>query len=381
MKIFDRQKIPLASKMLLHKKGRLVLSLLGIAFAVVIMFMEIGFFNGINDSQANLPPLINADILIMHYRRWSMLELVTIPRLRLSQVTALDEVAEAIPFYEGMDTLLNRKEKRIRAISILAFPQDTASPLRVDGLEKYQEQLKIKGNVLYDRLSRAIYGDIKPGDEITLGGRKKKVIGTIDIGPNIKIDGHVIMGEETWVDHTGSADKINLGLIRVKPSADINAVKQKMRAILPDDTIIMTPEEARKREVLFTIQSTPTGSVFGIGVIIGFIIGVIICYQILFNEITDHLPQYATMKAVGFSKKFLITLVMKQSVLLSVFGFVPGLIGGGILYVLIQYFTGILMFMTPFRVFIIFILTVLMCLVASFFAMKKVLKANPADLY
>ena len=112
-----------------------------------------------------------------------------------------------------------------------------------------------------------------------------------------------------------------------------------------------------------------------------FIIGIIICYQILFNEITDHLPQYATMKAVGFSKKFLVALVIKQSLWLSALGFIPGLIGGGILYFIIQYSTGILMFMTPWRIIFVFILTIMMCLAASFFAMKKVLNADPAELY
>jgi len=381
MKIFPGQKIPLASKMLLHNKGRLLLSLLGVAFAVVIMFMEIGFFNGLNDSQANLPPLLNADILIMNERRYSMLETSTIPRLRLGQAAVLNEVAEAIPFYEGADTLFNQQEKRIRAISILAFPQNTASPLLIDGMEKYQEQLKIKGNVLYDSLSRGIYGDIKPGTEIKLGGRPQNVIGTVEIGPNIKLDGYVIMGESTWVDRRGNTGNMNMGLIRLKPGADVEAVKKKLRVILPADTILMTPEEARKREVWFTIKSTPTGAVFGIGVIIGFIIGVIICYQILFNEITDHLPQYATMKAVGFPKRFLVSLVIKQSLWLSALGFIPGLIGAGILYFSIQHATRILMFMTPGRILFVFVLTIFMCLAASFFAMKKVLKADPADLY
>ncbi len=367
--------------MLLHNKGRLLLSLLGVAFAVVIMFMEIGFFNGLNDSQANLPPLLNADILIMNERRYSMLETSTIPRLRLSQAAVLNEVAEAIPFYEGADTLFNQQEKRIRAISILAFPQNTASPLLIDGMEKYQEQLKIKGNVLYDSLSRGIYGDIKPGTEIKLGGRLQNVIGTVEIGPNIKLDGYVIMGESTWVDRRGNTGNMNMGLIRLKPGADVEAVKKKLRVILPADTILMTPEEARKREVWFTIKSTPTGAVFGIGVIIGFIIGVIICYQILFNEITDHLPQYATMKAVGFPKIFLVSLVIKQSLWLSALGFIPGLIGAGILYFSIQHSTRILMFMTPGRILFVFVLTMFMCLAASFFAMKKVLKTDPADLY
>ncbi len=381
MKIIPGQKIPLASKMLLHNKGRLLLSLLGVAFAVVIMFMEIGFFNGLNDSQANLPPLLNADLLIMHERRYSMLENSTIPRTRLGQAASLEEVAEVVPFYEGADTLLNQQEKRIRAISILAFPQDTASPLLVAGLDKYQELLKIKGNVLYDRFSRNIYGNIKTGSEIILGGQRQTVVGTVEIGPNIKLDGYIIMGESTWADRTGRIDNVNMGLVRLKPGADVESVKKKMRDILPDDTIFLTPEEARKREVMFTIKSTPTGAVFGIGVIIGFIIGVIICYQILFNEITDHLPQYATMKAVGFSKKFLISLVVKQSLWLSVLGFIPGVIGAVILYFGIQYSTRILMFITPGRILFVFILTVFMCLVASFFAMKKVLKADPADLY
>lgn len=381
MKFIYAQKIPLAFHMLLHQKGRLTLSLAGIAFAVVIMFMEIGFFNGINDSQANLPPLMNADLLVMHARRYSMVETSTLPRHRLSAIAALDEVREAIPFYEGVGTLRINGGKRLRTISILAFPQDTSSPLNLDGLAGYQEALKIERNVLYDRRSRDIYGDIKSGSKIFLGGRPYNVVGTVEIGPNIIQDGFVIMGESTWVMHTGKADQMNLGLIRLKPGADIEAVKRKMSGILPADTIFMTPEEARHREVLFTIESKPTGAVFGIGVLIGFLIGVIICYQILFNEIIDHWPQYATLKAVGFTKKFLISLVVKQSLWLSVMGFIPGLAGGAMLYFAIQSYTKILMLVTLTRVLFVFTLTVLMCLAASYFAVKKVLTADPADLY
>ena len=367
--------------MLVHQRGRLALSVVGIAFAVVIMFMEIGFFNGINDSQANLPPLMNADLLLMHARRYSMVEIIALPRHRLSEIAALDEVLEAIPFYEGADTLRIDGGKRLRTISILAFPQDTSNPFNLDGLAGYQESLKIEGNVLYDRRSRDIYGDIKPGSKIFLGGRPYNVAGTVEIGPNIKQDGFVIMGESTWVTHTGKADQMNLGLIRLRPGADIETVRKKMRGILPTDTIFMTPEEARHREVLFTIESTPTGAVFGIGVLIGFLIGVIICYQILFNEIIDHWPQYATLKAVGFTKKFLVSLVVKQSLWLSVMGFIPGLAGGAMLYFAIQSYTRLLMLVTVPRVLFVFTLTVLMCLAAGYFAVKKVLTADPADLY
>lgn len=373
-------RIPLARRMITHRKGRLVLALMGIAFSVIIMFMEIGFFNGINDSQANLPPLLKADLVLLHQRRYSMLETNTIPRLRLQQALADGEVAEAVPFYEGMDTLLNPENRRLRAIAILAFPPD-ADPLAVPGLERYREALKLKGNVLYDHLSREIYGTIRPGVEITLGGAPHQVVGTVGIGPNIKLDGYILMGDATWIADGGDPDAINMGLLRLKPGADPAAVKARLLGNLPADLLIMTPEELRKREVVFTTQATPTGSVFGVGVIIGFIIGVIICYQILFNEIMDHLPQYATMKAIGFGKPFLIRLVMKQALFLSLLGFIPGLLGGLALYTVIQHFTRILMFMTAERVALIFLLTVFMCVFAGILAVKKVLRADPAELF
>lgn len=366
--------------MITYRRGRLVLALMGIAFSVIIMFMEIGFFNGINDSQANLPPLLKADLVLLHQRRYSMLETNTIPRLRLQQALADGDVAEAIPFYEGMNTLLNAENRRLRAIAILAFPPD-ADPLAVPGVAVYREALKLKGNVLYDHLSRELYGPIRPGAEITLGGMPHQVVGTVGIGPNIKLDGYILMGDATWIAAGGDPDAINMGLLRLKPGADPAAVKVRLLATLPKDLLIMTPEELRKREVLFTTQATPTGSVFGVGVIIGFIIGVIICYQILFNEIMDHLPQYATMKAIGFGKPFLVKLVMKQALFLSLLGFIPGLLGGLALYTVIQHFTRILMFMTAERVALIFLLTVFMCVFAGILAVKKVLRADPAELF
>jgi putative ABC transport system permease protein len=375
----DNLKIPLASKMLTHKKGRLIMSMLGVAFSVIIMFMEIGFFNGINDSQANLPPLLLADLIMMEHKRYSMLESNTFWRIRLQQALTFDEVTEAIPFYEGMGTIVNNRDQRLRAIYILAFPPEKNSPLLVPGLEKYMDALRIKGNVVFDHLSRDIYGDVKPGSQIILNGRPHKVVGTVGIGPNLKIDGYVIMGDATMEER--EVNKINLGLLRVKPGTDLTALKKKLSDALPKDILIMTPEEARVREVDFTIEKTPTGSVFGAGVIIGFLIGVIICYQILFNEITDQMPQYATMKAIGFSKKFLITIVMKQALLLAVFGFIPGLLGGLLLYGLIQHFTQIIMFMTVGRSLFIFLLTVFMCGIAGLLAVKKVLKADPAELF
>ncbi len=64
----------IAWQMLTYNRGRFVLSSLGVALAVVIMFMEMGFFNGINDSQANLATVLNADLIIESKRKHHLKE-------------------------------------------------------------------------------------------------------------------------------------------------------------------------------------------------------------------------------------------------------------------------------------------------------------------
>jgi putative ABC transport system permease protein len=201
------------------------------------------------------------------------------------------------------------------------------------------------------------------------------------MGPSIRSDGYILMGDQTWADSKTSADLISMGLLTVKPGTDLKALKKKLEAMLKDEAIVMTPEEVRVREVDFTMRATPAGGVFAIGLVIGFLIGLIICYQILFNEISDNMPQYATVKAVGFSKNYLVSLVMQQAVLLAVFGFIPGLIGGTLLYYVIQHSTSILMFISWQRAVLIFFLTLCMCAISGLLAVRRVLKADPADVF
>jgi putative ABC transport system permease protein len=125
----------------------------------------------------------------------------------------------------------------------------------------------------------------------------------------------------------------------------------------------------------------PLGAIFGVGMVIGFIIGVIICYQILYNEITDHMPQYATLRAMGFTDRYLKGLVVRQALWLSVLGFVPGLLGAFLIYTVIEHYTGILMFLSVGRASLIFFVTLFMCVVAALIAVKKVTGADPAELY
>ncbi len=375
------KKIHIEWKILTHDRRRLALSLAGIAFSVITMFLELGFFNGFNDSQANLPPLYNADLVMMHKSKVNMMKSNRINRAYLYQVAPFDGVTEVIPVYEGNLRLRNPETDMVHRIAIIAFPIGTP-PFTIPELKLYQDILKKKNAVLYDSRSRSVYGNIREGMDIELSDSIYKVGGVIKLGPNFARNGYIIMSDTNWLTHTSSrSDQISFGLIRVKPGVDLKDLKARIVSLNPEEIIAMTPGELRERDVRFFTKATPFGIIFGTGLVIGFVIGVMICYQILFNEVTDNLPQYATLKAIGFPNLYVISIVMKIALVLSLLGFFPGLLGGWILYTTIEHFTRINMFLTAGRIALICILTVLMCGFAGGLAVRKVMKADPAELF
>lgn len=258
-------------------------------------------------------------------------------------------------------------------------------PFNVPGLEQHAQALKHRGNILFDSKSREVFGRIEPGMDVDILKIPHHVAGTVELGPNFSKNGYILMSDVTLLTGFGAGrfdpDKISFALIRTAPGTNIPDLKQRLSRAFPEDFRFMTPEQMRDYEVNFTTRSTPIGALLGMGLIVGFGIGVIISYQILFNEVTDHMPQFATMKAMGFSKAFVIAIVLKEALLLSVLGFFPGLGASLGLYAIIEYFTKILMALTLQRAVVIFVLTVVMCNIAGILAVRKVLKADPAELF
>jgi putative ABC transport system permease protein len=367
---------------LVHNKLRLTLSLLGIAFAVFVMFMEVGFFNGLNDSQSLLPAHLQADLVMTNKKKTHLNKFYKFWLANLYQMLAYPEVDQVLPLYDGFAQIKNPKTGLYNAITVLSFPVG-GDPLKVKGLDEHLADLRNSKVLLYDRKSRAIYGDVQTGGLVELDEVKYTVGGLVELGPSFSRNGYVFMNSTAWLTHPGAgrSDRPDFGLIWLKPGADAQALARRVRAELPTELELLTPEQMRRREVRFTTWETPVGIIFGIGLVVGFVIGVIICYQVLFNEITDHLPQYATLRAVGYANSYLVGLVQKAALLLSLMGFVPGLVLAWMFYQGIEAHSGIVMFLNWQRVGFVLGLTVLMCVLAGYLAAKKVLEADPAELF
>ena len=364
--------------LLWHDKRRLLLCTAGIAFAVVIMFLQLGFFNGINDSQAHFARLVRADLVMIHANRTHLDKWNRFEAIHLQRVAALPEVAEAIAIYQDGAGLKNPQTHQVKRIIVYAFPPDSR-PFEVppDQAAAF-DALKIKGNALFDRRSREIYGSFHVGDALFIDNRAYRLAGFVDFGPNLVNDGGIMMSNGTW---SGDSSNPIIALLRLRAGFDRVGAERAIRSALPADVLVMTPAELAKREIVYTITSAPVGAIFGIGLIVSLFIGTVICYQILFNEVTDNIPQYATLKAMGFGRRFLVGIILEEAAALAVTGFLPGLAVSVGLYALLADATRLIMVMTPGTAGLIFVLTLIMCLAAGMLAVRKVLKVDPAELY
>ena len=370
----------LGIRLFLHNKRRFAIAVAAVAFAALIMFVEYGFLSGLLEAQSNIADLMRADLVVMNKQRSHLHRWDSINAVRLDQIAAVPGVAKVIPIYEDAAGLRDDDDRRVRRIMVIAVPPDEI-PLAIGDTRTLSQWLKIPHGFLFDRLSRPIFGDLVPGSGFKIDDKNQQLLGYVHIGPDLVVDGVAVMSVGDWLARHPDAEPI-MGTIRLDPGQDPGRVRDEILTQLrADDVTVMTPAELRARENAFTLDAVPIGFIFAVGMIAGLVIGAVTCYQLLFNEVLDRLAQFATLKAMGFSNGYLCRVVVGQALFLSVIGFVVGLAitVGADAYVSARTMLPIQADGTA--LLLIFPLTVCMCILAGLAAMRRVVAADPAELY
>ena len=386
--MFQNFRTPLAWLVLSHRKARLAASVVGVGFGAVLMFIEMGFLNGLHDSQTELIRLMNADLFVINKQKEAVLPRRPFPRRRLLQTLGQPGVQAAYPVYvQDFCPWKDPKTRHEHMIFVCAFnPNDPV--FLIPEVTKNSSLLKRRDTALLDSNAKELFGDRRAGMLGELARQKLKVVGTFPLGPDFRIDGNILLGEQTFFKCFGHqrgrsnpSSQVEFGLIKLAPGADLIQVRDQLRTRLPDDVRILTKREFVDQIKRYWANSQPVGYVFGMGTVVGFLIGVTICYQILYTDIMDHLPQYATLKAMGYSNRYLVKLVLQEAVTLGVLGFFPALFVSFGVYASLQAISGIRMRLTPDRMVLVLVLTVLMCAVAGLLAIRKATRSDPAECF
>ena len=381
--------VPLAWRNLTADKRRLTSSTTGIAFAVVLILMQLGFRNALVDSQVELVRQLNADLVIVSAAKFQLNRLETFPRRRLSQALAIDGVASASPVYMALPTAFwkNPNDRTTHRIRVLGVEPDHPV-FRSSEIASQVRRLRQPDTLLFDAKCRTYIGRPAIGTRTELTRRKVRVVGLFSLGADFLIDGTAITSDRTFLnlfpDYRGGdpqLSRVEIGLLVTTPDADREKLIRDMTARLPDDVTVLTREKFIELERDYWMNESPVGLVFNLGTVVGFIVGIAICSQILFTELAENMAQFATLKAIGYDNRFLRTVILQQAALLTLFGFLPGVAVGWLLYQSIAHWTGLLMQMNLVLLTSVFGLTLTMCLSAGLMAARKVLTLDPADVF
>ena len=380
-------KTPLAGLNLLHDKTRTLVAIAGVAFAVVLILMQLGFFFSVEQTATQIYDQLKFDILIISPQYQSISKAGTFSRTRLYQAASMPEVIAANPLYLDFNLWLNRGTSKEppsrRGIFVIAFPIDQR-PFRITELAGDLSDLKQPGHVFMDRHSRKQFGDWRhPRGDLQIGGKKIEIVGTFSMGTGFGADGDVVVGEQTFLElfPNRTLDDVSLGLVLTDPRADVNRVRDELERRLPRDVLVYTRQGISTKERQHWIVRTSVGVIFSLGVVVGFIVGVAIVYQVLSSDITNHQAEYATLKAMGYPNRYLAGVVLQQALILAVLGFLPGWAISWGLYVLTEQQQHIPMRMDAPLSIAILVLTIAMCAVSGIASLRKINTADPADLF
>jgi putative ABC transport system permease protein len=380
--------IPLGWLQLWNRKLRFLVALLGIAFAVMLILMQLGFRASLFDSAVRLHRTFVYDVAIFSREGPYIVRPESFSSRRLYQALAMDGVESVSPIYLAQVNWKNPETLEYRNVFTIGLDPDDA-PLAAPGLAEQLDAIRLQDVVLFDAGSRPELGPIaarvRAGETVVTEAnhRTVHVVGLYTLGTSFGIDAGMVTNEDNFLRlfPNRARTQIDLGLIRVKDGVDPVGVRDALRALLPNDVLVMTRHDFIARELAYWNKATPIGFVFAFGSIIGFIVGTVIVYQILFSDVSDHLAEYATLRAIGYSNGYVSRVVVQQALILAVLGYALGTLGTIRLYEIARTATRLPIELTTERAVGVLIATVVMCAISGLLALRKVRKLDPAEVF
>ncbi|BAY16548.1 DevC protein [Anabaenopsis circularis NIES-21] len=386
MKLF--LKTPLAWRQLLKERTRLLIAVAGITFADMLIFIQMGFEGALFDAAIKPHRSLQADLVLINPQFQTLFSVKSFSRERLYQTLGYEGVQSVNPVYISTGQWRNPETRLERAILVWGI-DPAKSAFNFPEIQQNLDPIKQLNQVLFDQAGRPEYGAVgeifqKTGQfDTELNNKNIRVKGVFSNGASFAADGNVITSDSTFLQifPERKPDRIEVGLITLKPDAEPLKIQAQLAAGLPKDVVILTPEEFAQIEKSYWSNGTGIGFIFGLGVGVGFIVGIVIVYQILYSDVSDHLPEYATLKAMGYTDRYLLVVLFQEALFLAFLGFIPAFLFSIGLYQLAYTATMLPIFMNSQRAITVFILTVIMCTGSGAIAMRKLSSADPADIF
>jgi putative ABC transport system permease protein len=360
----------------------------GVAFANILVFTQLGVLGSLGISTKAPYSLFTADIMVYSEDVNALTDGSNIARQYMYQSLAVDGVSEATTLFIGMLTWQRSGEKSI-SLQVFGIDPDTLSFTEPD-IQSGLSKLRLPNSALIDANTRGIPAELFEGISLDnplfleANDTKLSAVGALDIGGGFGADGTLVVSDQTFLGlfPQRSAGAPNYILVNAEEGVPPELVVERLRNALPADTVqVNTLTGAANADLKFQTTEKPTGIIFGFGVLIGVLVGIVIVYQVLSTDVASHLREYATFKAMGFGQRFFLGIVFEEAIVLAVFGYVPGFLISAALYKALNVAAGLPVSMDSTRAIIVFVGTLIACTISGAIATRRLAGADPADLF
>jgi putative ABC transport system permease protein len=373
-------KVPLAWRILTDDKRRTALALIGIFMAVLLVFVELGFFYAVPRGGLLLYDNMRFDLLLASNQYEYQAQPGAFPLSQLEKVRSSPDVAEATPIYFGFAKWKSGEGDLWPDIFVIGY--DPARHIFIpDSINRQAAVLDRVDTVLVDSSTRPIFGPLGTGRVVELDDRKVTIGGQYALGTGFMGLGVALASTANFArlfPQRGSTI-VNLGAIRLKAGVDPDraaGVLQKLTGAR-----IFTRQELEAHETAYWTTRTSVGIIFGSGLLISLVVGIMIVYQIVSTQVGRQLPQFATLKAIGYRDRALAATVSAMSLLIVIAGFIPALAAALGLYALIRQKTLLPVMMSEMRLLAVFAASLGMAVISALLSVWALRRADPADVF
>jgi putative ABC transport system permease protein len=294
----------------------------------------------------------------------------------------MPEVERAIPFYHNSGRWLNDKDGLARDVFVMGIkPGDPV--FRIPEVARQAELLRQPDTILVDVNSRPEFGTLRVGRRLEIEQRNVGIVGLYNLGTGFVGLGVIITSDLnfTRMFPDQALTDINLGLLTLRPGADPVQTAAHLRRIMPADTQVFTRDELYNFETAHWITSTSTGLIFGFGVIVAVIVGLVILNQTLSTQISRQLAQYATLKAMGYTDLHLSGIVVILATIMTTISYVPAVLLSTGIYWVVRRATLLPIEMTVLRMLAVLAIAWGISTLSALLALRALRRADPVELF
>ncbi len=381
-------RLPIGWLQLSHNKGRFAAAIAGVAFATLLVLMQLGIQGAMKIGSLMPYSLLNADIIISANDGSTLTDRSNVARARMFQALGVAGVAAGAPAYIGM---LEFRQPNGVPTTLQTFGFSVADKaFTTPGVAAKFDQLALENTSLIDTKTRGvdatIFADLEAGTPypFEVNGQTLTAVDTIKVGGTFAADGTMFISDQTFLRFFGNrtSNAPNHILLKVDEGISPAVVLERLREKFKGQALtIETLDAFAAADLAFQTTERPTGIVFGFGVIMGTIVGIVIVYQVLSTDVANHLREYATFKAMGYDQRFFLGIVTEEAIILAILGYIPGLVASFGLYKVMTMLTSLPVQMDGARIVYVFLGTVIACALSGAIATRRLAAADPADLF